>query len=211
MTTTPTLDPERTAQLRTFLTVEAAADVARTDAATALRHPGRRLALGALATVVVAAGLVVGATVLEWSTGGGRRAEALAIEREGDWTTIRIADIDADPDAVLTELRAAGFDARHEPLVVERSGPNGEQITIHPNERPGHTSVGVASTGESGQQGLAGLTVELPEGEGPLFGSPPPGGGMPAIDDDAGVRMDPDGTVSIRRGAKVTVVVMTEP
>jgi hypothetical protein len=206
MTTTPTLDPERTAQLRTFLTVEAAA-----DAVAARRRPVRRIAVGAAATTTLAAALLVGTTLVDGSTGSGPRAEALAIERTADgWTTIRIADIDADPDAVLAELRAAGFEARHEPLVVQRSGPNGEQVTIGSSERPGTASFGVAGTGEPGQQGLAGLTVEFPEGEAPLLSSPPPGGGQPTIDDGAGVRIDLSGTVSIRSGTKVTVVVMTE-
>ena len=122
-----------------------------------------------------------------------------------------VDDDEQDRELLTRRLSAAGFEARHEPLLIERSGPNGEQVTIRDNGSSSAASFGVAGIGEPGQQGLAGLTVEFPEGEGPLLSSPPPGGGEPVLDDGAGVRIDPSGTVSIRSGTKVTVVVMTEP
>jgi hypothetical protein len=45
---------------------------------------------------------------------------ALAITTEGDWTTVRLADVEADARAVVDELVAAGIDAR---LVSDGEAP----------------------------------------------------------------------------------------
>lgn len=225
MTSTPTLDAQRTDQLRSFLTVEAAADAAR-------RHPvltpaRRRVAVGTAAALLLAGGLVAVQSV------GGPTPAAIAVEVDGDWTTVRIVDIDADPDAVVAELRAAGFAAERRPLQVT-STDDGVSVMSQITD-DGETGAGVvafARRGEdSGAYGVVSLTVSLPEGVAPPAPTEPRGGGasetidadpaeagarpvaVPVVEDDlldAGVRFEADGGVSLRAGTDVSIVVQTE-
>jgi hypothetical protein len=107
----PTLDDARHAQLRSYLIreVSPAADIAPTPRRHAHRRP---LLVTGVATVLAAAGLTIGAVFTGGPTGTPAAEAAVAIEHEEGWTTIRLLDVNADPDAVLAELRSAGIDAR---------------------------------------------------------------------------------------------------
>jgi hypothetical protein len=105
----PTVDRDRLAQLRTFLTDEAAAQLAESERRPLNRRRGRILAVAAVATAALS-----GATVVATLRPGGADA-ALAITTDGEWTTVRISDIEADAQAVVDELVAAGIDARIAP------------------------------------------------------------------------------------------------
>ena len=107
----PTIDDERHAQLRSYLLreVSPAADVALVPRG----HPHRRpLLVTGLAAVLAAAGLTTAAMFTGGPTGTPAAEAAVAIEHEEGWTTIRLLDVNADPDAVLAELLSAGIDAR---------------------------------------------------------------------------------------------------
>jgi hypothetical protein len=110
VTHTPTLDPHRLDQLRTFLVSEAAGQVTDAQRRSPVRSRSRRLVVGAVATVALGGGLVAVSTVHP----GGTDA-ALAITTEGEWTSVRMVDAEADPQAVVDELVAAGIDARIAP------------------------------------------------------------------------------------------------
>lgn len=101
----PTLDPERTEQLRTFLATEAAATAASPA------HPSNRtrLVLGVAAALLLGGALTIGSSFRD---DGSAPAAAVAIEQADGWTTIRLNDICADPEAVVDELSAAGVEAR---------------------------------------------------------------------------------------------------
>lgn len=214
----PTLDDQRTDQLRTFLTVEAAADAAA--AAPGRAHRGRRRLVGGIAAaVVLGAGLFAVASVAGGPTSGPagvQTANAVAIERaQPGWTKIAIADIDADPDAVVAELKAAGIDARRAPLAVQRDDQGRVTLgSFDEQDRPqgGFTMVGV---GDAGDQGLAGLSVTKPGAE-PM---PELDGTAPSEEieaafaahlDHLGTRTNPDGSIEIRNDADLTVLVLTE-
>jgi len=217
----PTLDDQRTDQLRTFLTVEAAAGAA----AAPTRHPGRRILAGG-AIALFLGGVLFAAT----SVGGGpsspvaTRAEAaVSITPAGDgWIDVRLADIDADPDQVVRELRAAGIDASKEPIASVSLSPSGEpMLSSHGPDgsatidaKPSALQVFglVDGKGGPGGHGLAGISVKVPEG----IALPPDGPEAP-IDPSSpfnqamerhGVRLAEDGLVSVRRGAAVTIVVL---
>jgi hypothetical protein len=117
----PTIDDERHAQLRSYLLreVSPAADVAPVPRG----HPHRRpLLVTGLAAVLAAAGLTTAAMFTGGPTGTPAAEAAVAIEHEEGWTTIRLLDVNADPDAVLAELLSAGIDARihtHDDLYTE--------------------------------------------------------------------------------------------
>jgi hypothetical protein len=225
MTTTPTLDPERTDRLRTFLVTEAAADVAAGSAARRpTLTPARRRALAGAVAVLVLGGAFVAAEAV-----GGPAPAAIAVEVDGEWTTIRLVDIDADPDAVVAELVAAGFAAERQTLeVVHREGSEVTEYSVYDVSDPDAPAVvGVGSVGEGGDRGLVGLSVQLPEGAVPA-GAPVSGGrvvetdevpavagpgGVATVEDGllgAGVRFEADGGISVRAGADVTIVVSTE-
>jgi hypothetical protein len=222
MTSTPTLDPERTDQIRSFLVVEAAADAARRP--PVLTPARRRVAVGAAAALLLAGGIVAVQAV------GGDAPAAIAVEVDGEWTTIRLVDIDADPDAVVADLIAAGFTAERQPLeVIETDG--GSLSSVHVTDEHGGDGVVALAHGRQGggAHGIVGLTVSVPEGVSP----PPPdvpehggvvveadpaealpsGGGVgPAEADllDVGVRFEDDGGVSLRRGTDASIIVQTE-
>lgn len=244
---TPTLDEERTEQLRTFLTVEAAADVAAASAP--LRSGRRRLALGALTAVLLAGGLLASTTII--GSPGASRADAVAIQEDDGWINIRIVDVDADPEAVVDELRAAGIDARvgepGEAGVVAGPGAGGEGITGLSVETADGNGVGMVSVGPGGALPVpdGGPPIEVPSGVDPddpsitapavttvdaveatgevsgstgvIAGSDTTSDGdvaLPAPDisedlDASGVRFEDDGSISIRAGADVTVLVFS--
>jgi len=221
MTPTPTLDAQRTDQLRSFLTVEAAADAARRR--PVLTPARRRLVVGATAALLLAGGLVAVQSV------GGSAPAAIAVEVDGEWTTVRIADIDADPDAVVADLRDAGFDAERRTLEVLRTD-DGNRVAVGlgddaPDGARGAVSVG--GGGEGGAHGLVGLSVTLPDDVAPPSAPGESGrtleidpvdaqtsdGGVLVVEDDllgAGIRFEPDGGVSLRAGTDATIVVATE-
>lgn len=235
---TATLDPDRTERLRAFLTTEAAADLASAPGPVArARRPRRRLAVGVVAALALG-GVAFAATAVVDGPGPTRSAPALAlaIERSDGWTTIRLRDPDATPEAVIAELGAAGIDARVEvvDLTPDASGvvdlPIGAQIEVEDGDDPGTahggwlstlgtSTVGIYSFDSVGAGGMAGLSVDVPA----LEGAP-----LPSFADDAeatfdsharaledaGVRIElgpsAPGGASIRDGAEVEVVVYAE-
>ena len=225
MTPTPILDPQRTDQLRSFLVVEAAADAARRP--PVLTPARRRIAAGAAAALLIAGGIVAVQAV------GGDAPAAIAVEVDGEWTTIRLVDIDADPDAVVADLIAAGFDAERQLLPVITVDTDGRTLTHEvESDRSGAGVVAITHGGEDGgAHGLVGLSVSLPEDAdlpAPPTGAPEHGGatieteaadartgpgGVAVVEDDlvaAGVRFEDDGGVSIRTGTAATIIVYTE-
>lgn len=232
MTTTPTLDPERTDQMRTFIVVEAASSTAL--ASPARRPVGvRRTALaGAAAAALAAGGLVVVATT-DAPTGSDRATAAdptdpgrtgpppapgdlrtIAVERSDGWTTVRLVDIDADPDAVVADLVAAGFAAERGILDVSDDALGQRTVSAGDGESEIPTFIAV-TPGEAGDGGLVGLSVHLPADG--YLASPPDADGMkylfgPTEDVTEGaVRFGADRTVSLRTGSDVSLVVLTTP
>ncbi len=224
MTSTPTLDPERTDQIRSFLVVEAAADAARRP--PVLTPARRRVAVGAAAALLLAGGIVAVQAV------GGDAPAAIAVEVDGEWTTIRLVDIDADPDAVVADLIAAGFDAERQLLPVITVDTDGRTLTHEvESDRSGAGVVAITHAREDGgAHGIVGLSVSLPEDVRPPAppGAPEHGGatieteaadartgpgGVAVVEDglvDAGVRFEDDGGVSLRTGTDATIIVYTE-
>jgi hypothetical protein len=128
MTHTPTLDPDRFQQLRTFLIVEATAQAADVRRRTLVGSRRRRLVVGAVAVIALSGVLAVSTL----RPGGTDRA--LAITTEGEWTTVRLSDIDADAQAVVDELVAAGINARiasrdQDPTTAPGDGVTTEIVT----------------------------------------------------------------------------------
>ncbi len=214
---TPTLDPERTDRLRTFLVVEAASSAAA--ATPARRSPAvrRSLAAGAAGAVLVAGGLVVASAsagdgpARPGPAAEGRAApsseatpstaldlETIALTRADGWTTVSLTDIDADPDAVVADLQAAGFTVERRSLAVVDDGAGGRWVEVEGGDGDDPQVAGIV-TAASG--GVVGLSATLPEGE--LLAS--------LDDSDSLVRFGEDGSVSIRDGADVTLLVLTEP
>lgn len=208
-TSTPVLDPERTAQLRTFLTVEAAADVARQRTAAGRPAGRHRLALAVLAAMVLGGGLFL-ANALVGGPGPADVPAAVAIEAAPDgWTTVRLVDIDADPQAVVDQLEAAGIPAAIDRLDVATStGPDGEVMvsSYRGGDEPaaGAVVIGAATDGD-GAPAIAGLSVSH-AGAQPVAA---PADGSPPDLESQGIRFGTDGSVSIRSGAGNTVVVLT--
>lgn len=191
-----------------------------------------RVLVGAAATAAVAAVL---AGVLTTVPGGAPPAAAVAIDEEGGWTTVRIVDPDAAPEAVLAELEAAGIDARIERI----DRPDGPAIGTLPD---GGDFAVIGFDGDD--TGLIGITIDvaavLPDPD-PSEPSPPktitegsatvpaesttpdhggdastrPGEPMDGLDgppiaealEDAGVRIQGD-SVSIRHGSDVELVLI---
>ena len=94
-----------------------------------------------MAAVLLAGGLLASTAII--GSPGATPADAVAIEESGGWINVRLVDVDADPDAVVEQLRAAGIDAR-----VTTAGEAG--------------LVG----GGTGEAGITGLSVETPDGTG---------------------------------------------
>lgn len=199
------LDPQRTAELRTFLTVEAAADVAH----AAGRPDGRRrFALAAVATLVLGGGLFL-ANALVGGPGPADVSAAVAIEAAPDgWTTVRLVDVDADPQAVVDQLEAAGIPATIDQLDFTSRGPDGELMisSYRGDDEPAAGAVVIgATTTDGGAPAIAGLSVAH-------AGSPAvaaPGDAAPTDLERQGIRFGTDGSVSIRSGAGNSVVVLT--
>ena len=158
---TAVLDHDRTAQVRMFLTVEAAADVASGGStATSWASGRRRLAVGVVAAVVLGGALFT-ANALVGGPGVARTPQVVAITEDDGWTTVRITDIDADPQAVVDQLEAAGISAHVSKIPAsEDGGP----VTIG-NGTSGGAAFGTfhARSGGPGDHGLAGLSVSMPE------------------------------------------------
>lgn len=214
----PTLDAQRTDQLRTFLTVEAAADAAHATAPA--RRGRRRLVGGVVAATVLAAGLLA-ASAIAGGPGSGPvavdTASAVAIEPAAPgWTKVSIADIDADPDAVVAELQAAGIDARREALSVERDAQG--RVTLGSFDQSGAPGSGfsMVGVGTAGDEGLAGLTVEATDAD-PAPLDTEPGATSEEIEaklgdhlEGLGAKLGSDGSIEIRNDAAITVLVLTE-
>jgi hypothetical protein len=237
---TPTLDAERTDQLRHYLTAEAAAGVTagRVIHLVPRSRPGRRVALVAGAAVIVGGALFAGSAVVG-GPGSHAPAAAVAFEEDGAWTTIRLADMDADPQAVLDELHAAGFDAQLDTMHVTRTtGPDGQEtVSLDDPAAAGSAGTTTFMSVQAGDLGLLGLSVSLPDsaGEAPIVddggpttdvggateaqgevgpatevGGSADAGALDEIDawyEDHGVRFEDDGSVSVRNGADLTIVV----
>ncbi len=110
LASSPTLDVDRTDRLRTFLVVEAAADLARTRA----HQPGRGTAVRRLAIGGLAAAMLVGAMIAldaGTTTKANRADAAISITQEDGWTTLELNDPHASATEVLAELHAAGIPA----------------------------------------------------------------------------------------------------
>lgn len=85
------------------------------DMPAAPATPSRRPLL--VGTGAVAAVVALTAVLFTTTLGG---SPALAVERDGEWITVRLLEVAADPDQVESELRAAGIDAE---VVVEPAAP----------------------------------------------------------------------------------------
>lgn len=213
----PTLDDQRTDQLRTFLTVEAAADAASGLRSTPARR-GRRLVGGIAAAAVLGGGLFAVASVAGGPSSGPvavQSANAVAIESaEPGWTRISIADIDADPDAVVAELQAAGIAAERRPLGMTRDDQG--RVTLESMEEQAPTGGGftMVGLGSAGDQGFAGLTISAPDADpSPLHADLSPEEAEVELDAylaALGARADADGSIEVRNDADVTVIVLTE-
>jgi hypothetical protein len=223
---TTTLDAERTDRLRSYLVAEAAASVAESHVVHLVprSRPARRVAVAAAAVVVVGGAVFAGSAVVG-GPGAVEPAAAVAFQEDGAWTTIRLTDPDADPQAVLDQLRAAGFDARLDTFeVTVTEGPNGQQTVSMEDPRGVGGGAGVTFTSLSaGAQGLMGLSVEFPDSAGeppapegfPALGEPIAGsGGAPVVGhehedwyEENGIRFELDGSFSLRADADLTVLV----
>jgi hypothetical protein len=196
MTHTPTLDPDRFEQLRTFLTAEAAQ--AAGSRGRALVGWRRRLAVGAIAAMAV--GSVLAVSTLR----PGGTDPALAISTEGEWTTVRLADVDADPQAVVDELVAAGIDARIAPI---------------PDALPPGYGMGVGVFNGTSDETAYGLSIAIPAGFDSTGGPEPAEQGLQPEPAEQGLRPDPfeshgvrfgdsgDVAFSIRSGSDAVVLV----
>ncbi len=234
MSPAPTLDPDRTDQMRTFLVVEAASSVAT---ATPARRPAaavrRTLVAGGVATALVAGGLVAisltddAPAPTDPSRAEGTTTVALpdlqtiAVARSDGWTTVRLTDVDADPDAVVVDLQAAGFATERRELAVE-VGPDGS-VTVDPavgsgdeEGEEGFAMLSIGSAGDGGEWGAEGLAGISVSGDDLWLESPPPpesGATEPVVlgnDEHPNlVRLHHDGSLSIRDGAQVSIVVFS--
>jgi hypothetical protein len=201
----PTLDDERHAQLRSYLIREVgpAADIAPTPRRHAHRRP---LLVTGAAAVLAAAGLTIGAVFTGGPTGTPAAEAAVAIEHEEGWTTIRLLDVNADPDAVLAELRSAGIDAR---------------IDTHDNVYTDARDTGTVILGmDAAPDGTVALAVVIPPELAPDVippseAAPPPGDATDDADpvgdvvdlEAEGIRIG-NGEVSIRDDAGHEVVIV---
>jgi len=229
--TTPTLDADRTARLRAFLTEEARADLAAapprtTDAAAAAAPAGDhatvrplrtrprvpRLAIAAAAVVLLAAGGLVASSFVRGGPAGS--PAAVAFQDEGDgWTRITLTDVAADADQVVAELRAKGFDARLRTMSPTSVGTDGgTEVAIE-----GDSSFGFAMAQDAGADGRGriGLSVDFPDEAAPALATVLPFAPSTLEDSEAvleeiGVRLTPQNTttIDVRDGADVTIAVL---
>lgn len=214
-----TLDPERTDQLRTLVTVRAAAESAASLAPPP--HRGRRVAAGVVAAGVLG-GAIFTATSLAGSPGAPdtpltrvEQANALEIRKSSDgWTSIDIKDIDADPADVVRELEAAGINAQ----VEGDADPAGSSawsfdLSKHPDWEVVSTHSGEAA---AGTQGLSSIAVLDKSPDPDQYGSSSGGTDGEEIPADAviesggSIRSDRDG-LSVRPDPDVYVLVLVEP
>ncbi len=222
---TQTLDPDRAARFRAALVQEAGNDLLTRSgsrpAPATVAHHRRRTLIGLTAAMALAAGLLVATSFIDGGPAG--NAAAVAFERTGDgWTRISLTDAGADPDQVVADLVAKGFDARKERITPSRDG----SISIL-REEGGGMGIGMITElgGPSGPTGSIGLSVSFPEGTAgylsmgdPEGTSDHPGEISPEQlirDRDGafqahGVRIDLSDptTFEIRDGSPATVVVM---
>ena len=222
--TRPSLDDHRADQLRTILTVAAAADLART---TADQHPHR--ARRRLAVVGFAALLLAGAVVLTDQAPGGPRpqpaeASVVSIEEEQGWQVISLIDPAATGAQVVEQLEASGIEARTAPQGTEPHPGDPTWFDRHPD---GGTLGVVTDAGIALQKGemvpagrIVGFDVSFPGIAGP---SPSSGSGECVdaecdVDPEAerawfdanGVRTDEAaGSVSVKAGTENSVIVYT--
>lgn len=191
MTHTPTLDPDRFEQLRTFLTAEAAQVAGSRDRAL-VGSRRRRQALGAIAAMAL--GSVLAVSTLR----PGGTDPALAISTEGEWTAVRLADVDADPQAVVDELVAAGIDARIAPI---------------PDALPPGYGMGLGVFNGTSDETAYGLSIAIPAGSDSTGGPEPAEQGLtPDPFESHGVRWgsesrDDNVAFSIRSGSDAVVLV----
>jgi hypothetical protein len=229
-TSEPTLDAERLARLRTFLVVQAAADAVQPvgiSAAGLLGTGSRRFIAGTAVALLLGGGLFT-ANALAGGPGPTRIDQAVAITEDDGWTTIRVVDLDADPDAVVAQLEAAGIPAiRARYRLYANSLPVGSYTVVYdltldsdPNQLdPSLVDPGkieptpspdamVASPRGGIALAIAHGPAALPEGERPRP-LPRPGDGS-GLDPET-VRINADGSVSIRDGSDNTVMVYDKP
>ncbi|HEV2777368.1 MAG TPA: hypothetical protein VGV90_17395 [Solirubrobacteraceae bacterium] len=131
-------------------------DTLRSDLVGGIERRGRRIARRRR-TALVGAPLALSAAVVAATVPGGA-SPALAIDREGDWIELRIADVAATENEMEHELEAVGIDAEirlvpaTEPLVgrwacvaeladgdpagpdLDGAGPNGAGYVVRLNE-----------------------------------------------------------------------------
>jgi len=239
MSTTPTPHPQRTDALRTFLVVEAASSAPTATPARRGAGAMRRSAVaGGVALALVAGGLVAVSLPDDAPTSAGSSAtdraagatapatlpalETISVERSDGWTTVALTDIDADPDAVVADLEAAGFAAERLAMPVE-VGPDGQVTVDGPIGSDGVQGFGMFAVGTTdggawGAEGLVGISVT---GDDLWMEAPPetdvgsPDATAPVVlGDDAHrnvVRLHHDGTLSIADGAAVRIVVYAAP
>ena len=224
---TLTLDVDRTDRLRTFLVVEAAADLAQAHA----YQPGRGKALRRVAIGGMAAAMLVGAMIAldAGTTSKANRADAaVSITQEDGWTTLKLNDPQASASEVLAELHAAGISAKTAP---EGSDPWADEPT--PGDEPTNSGEELVTSGgavgtfteagmtrQAGGQVDAGAIVEIQVEFTEPEGVSSPGAGEPeGVDEPVsetaerdyeraiGVRTDQEAqTVSIRNGEDHPVI-----
>lgn len=169
---TSTLDPERAQQMRDFLLDEvrqAPAVVPTAARSRAVPATGRRVLVGIGAASIIGAGLF-GLNAVVGGPGPASVDQAVAIETEGGWTTIRVKDPDATPEAVLAQLEAAGIAARIEEVPIDPSGVAvvyevgglGFGTADAIRDAGGEGGAAILHDSSPGQGGLLALTVSLP-------------------------------------------------
>jgi len=206
MTHTTNLTPDRLDQLRTFLVTEAVADTAASRRPTGPASHRRRVAVVAVAAVLLGGGLVVS------TLAPGGTEPALAITTEDDWTTVRLADVEADAQRVVDELVAAGIDARlvsdggpWSPSSANGTGALGSWWPVSTAESDaGPEIAGIMWMTTSTDERDFGLAIDFP----PAQPAEPASGEYPF--EAAGVRIPEEGddwTFSIRSDSGVSVLV----
>lgn len=225
----PTLDPERTDQVGTFLTIEAAADGAAP--VPVLTRPGGspvgRRVVGGIAAALVLGGALFAANGIVGGPGPAAVPAAVAIEHADGWTTIEILDPQASPTEIEAALDAAGIDARvdvDQTLLTSTPPGSGPPLRVRAS---GSTSYSVATYGSVDPGELSGVKVEFPPDTVIALPTMVPalGAGQPTNEaeieawdvayraslEPIGIRISgPDDTiVSVRDGSAVTIVLST--
>jgi hypothetical protein len=186
--TTPTLDRARRDRLHTFLVEEARRSPA--EMPTTRHTAARRTILAAGAAVVVAGGVLALGT-----TGRGgpapEPAGAVSIVEEDGWVRISLRDPEASAASIVAEIEAAGIAGRAE--VLPECPPEGSSETYPPLCMRGMTP------------GLALLAPEPGPSVPPMDPRDP--GGFDEHWEAMGMRSNDDGSVSVRPGHDVVIVV----